>query len=151
VSNLDFSDRPDIRRFKRKCEEQRKLAERYPAYDSRMGMVEEYGWRLGPWSLRFCLETWKRPVWHGSAAIFEEVGAETVVPSKWGSQVVEIPQDALLATTSWVPEHYQQARFILAQIFGPILRPGDQQQGALETVALWGLHWHVKHEGGLKH
>ena len=147
MSNLDFADRYDIRRFKKRCEDQRRIAEKWPAYDPRMGMVEEYRWRLGPWAVCFMLETWKRPTWHGSAAILEEIAQQTVVPSKWGSALVEIPQDALLATASWVPEHYEQARFILAEVFGPILRPGDDQQEALETVGLWGLHWHLKYEG----
>lgn len=147
MSNLDFADRWDIERFRKKCVDQRKIAQRWPAYDRRMASVEEYGWRLGPWTVRFMLETWKKPVWHGSAAVIEQVGYQTVVPSKWGSELIEIPQDALLATKSWEPEHFQQARYILAEVFGPILRPGDKTQEALETLALWAMHWHVPYEG----
>ena len=144
ATNLDFVARWDLDRFKKKCEDQRKLAEKWPAYDKRMAFVEDYRWQMGPWALAFMLETWgKEPVWHGSAAVVELVG-HTTVDHKLR---MEVPQEALLATTSWDPEHFRQARYILAEVFGPILRPGDKHQPALETKALWALHHHVKHEG----
>lgn len=147
MNNLNFSDRMDVRRFKKKCEDQRRIAEKWPAYDRRMAAVEEYCWTMGPWRLIFMLETWSKPVWHGSASVQEEIGTQTIVQSKWGSEAVEIPQDALLATQSWHPEHFEQARFILAEVFGPILRPGDDHQRALETVGLMALHHQVPYEG----
>jgi hypothetical protein len=74
--SLDFADRLDIDTFKKKCEDQRKIAKRWPAYDIRMATVEDYAWLLGPWSLRFMLEVWKAPfMWHGSVA----------TPPRWAS------------------------------------------------------------------
>ena len=143
MSDLSFVDQWDIARFKKKCVDQRRIAEQWPAYDRNMALVDEYRWRLGPWALSFMLEVWAEPVWHGSAAILETIGYTTVDP-KWRT---EIPQDALLSINSWVPEHFEQARFILAEIFGPILKPGDQHQPALETKGVMALHWHVKYEG----
>ena len=143
--NLDFADRLDIDTFKAKCRDQREIARRWPAYDPRMVGVEEFGWRLGPWSLRFALEIWGEPRWHGSAAVLEEIGSETLDIGNGAK--VDVPQDALLAVSSWSPEHFEQARFILAETFGPILRPHDKFQPALETMGLWCMHWQIPYEG----
>lgn len=143
--SLDFADRADIRRWKKTCEDHRKIAERWPAYDRRMINVEEYKMELGPWRLVFCLEIWNKPMWHGSASIQEQIAYETVTgPS---GEKLEVPQDALLAISSWVPEHYEQARFILAEMFGPILRSGDKHQPAQEFIGLFTLQWRVPYEG----
>jgi hypothetical protein len=144
ATGLDFAGSWDIQAFRRKCAKQRKLATRYPAYDKNMAFVEEYRWRMGPWSLCFQLESWRQPaVWHGSAAVMEQIGYETL--DLEGR--IEVPQDALLATSSWSPEHFEQARYILATIFGPLIRPGDDHQDALESTGLWALHVHLKYEG----
>lgn len=151
--NLSFIARWDSDKFKAKCRDQRRIAERWPAYDKRMGTVEEYACQLGPWHLVFLLEVWDEPaMWHGSAAILEQIGTQSVKfeQNNWGFKagtIAEIPQDALLSIQSWVPEHFEQARFILAEVFGPILRPGDDHQQAEETTGLWALHWRVKYEG----
>lgn len=155
-SNLNFADQYDVANWKAKCEEQRRIAQRWPAYDPRMSTVEDYGWKLGPWSLRLVLEVWKSRrnelgnyVWHGSVACIDQIGYETVTINEGmhkGTKF-EIPQDALLAVKSWEPEHFQQARYILAEMFGPILRPGDDHQQAVETLGLFTMQWRVKYEG----
>lgn len=149
-NNLNFHGRADRRRFERICEDQRRIALRYPAYDRRMSGVEEYGTKIGPWSLRLLLETWTKPYWwHASAACFHQVGYETV-PFDLGPLAgarVEVPQDALIAVQSWEPEHYEQARYIMAQLLGPYLKPGDKFQPAEERRGLWALHWKVRFEG----
>jgi hypothetical protein len=143
--SLDFSNRLDIDTFKKKCREQREIARKYPAYDRRMATCEDYSWKLGPWSLTFCLEVWREPlVWHGSAAIIEQIGYQSV---EWGKTRAEIPQDALLSTSSWVEDHREQARFILGEIMGDILRPGDDRQRALEILGLWAMHHIVEFQG----
>ncbi len=149
-SNLNFFNGADVSRWKEQCEEQRKVALTYPAYDVKMGSVEEYGWKLGPWSLRLVLEIWKRPyMWHGSAACIEHIGYETVTADEgmYKGAKFEIPQDALLATRSWEPEHLQQARYILGELFGSILTPGDKHQLVQETLGLWAMHWRTKYIG----
>lgn len=146
MDNLNFIAKWDIETFKAKCADQRKIAQRYPAYDRRMGTVQEFHWRLGPWSLMFMLEVWKKPYhWHGSAAIMEQIGYETVTGTL--GMKYEVPQDALLATKEWIDEHYEQARFILGEVFGDILRPGDKHQPATEYIGLTAMHWLVPYEG----
>jgi hypothetical protein len=149
-SNLNFHNRADIRRWKQLCEDQRHVALRWPAYDPRMSGVEEYGFRLGPWSLRLVLEIWYKPYfWHASAACFEQIGFETV-PFEAGPMAgakVEVPQDALIAVSSWEPEHFEQARYIMAEMVGPYLTPGDKFQPAEERKGLWALHWRIRYDG----
>jgi hypothetical protein len=146
MRGLNFWDQKDIGKWKERCAEQRKIAETYPAYDLRMSSVDEYGWTLGPWSLRLVLEIWQKPfMWHASAAIVEQIGYESVTLNS--RQKVELPQDALLSVSAWVPEHYEQARFVLAEMLGPALRPNDDSQRAEEYLGLWAMHHRVKYEG----
>lgn len=149
-SNLNFHDRWDLANWKEKCADQRKIAEEWPAYDPKMLGVEEYGWKIGPWSVRLTLDIWKKPyMWHASAAIVEHVAYETVTVNEgiYKGVSMEVPQDALLAVSSWVEEHHQQARFLLNEMLGPILRPDDKQQQALEHDGLWAKQVLVKYEG----
>lgn len=149
-SNLNFVAKWDIANWRQKCEEQRKVALQWPAYDPRMSAVEEYGWKIGPWSVRLCLEIWKKPyVWHASAAIFEHIAYETVAFDKgpMAGAKVEVPQDALLAVSSWVEEHHEQARFLMGEMLGPYLTPGDKHQPAQEFDGLWCKHWSVRYDG----
>lgn len=145
MRGLNFFNNPDIARWKERCAEQRKIAETYPAFDKRMVTVEEYRWTLGPWTIMFMLEIWDKPVWRASVSIQEQIAYETVELENKAK--IEVPQDALLAVSSWVPEHFEQARFILGEVFGPILRPGDDHQKALEFQGLMCLQWIIPFEG----
>lgn len=149
-ANLNFHNRADIRRWQKLCEDQRRIALKWPAYDPRMSGVEEYGFRLGPWSLRLLLEIWAKSYWwHASAACIHQVGYETV-PFDSGPLAgsrVEVPQDALIAVQSWEPEHFEQARYLMAEMVGPYLKAGDKFQPAEERRGLWALHWKIKYEG----
>lgn len=60
---------------------------------------------------------------------------------------MEIPQDALLAVKSWHPEHFEQARFLMAEMLGPYLTSGDKHQPAEEHEGLWALHHRVRYDG----
>lgn len=144
-SNLNFRSKRDLSTWKDKCAEQRKIAKQWPAYDKRMITCEEYQFAIGPWHLVFCLEIFSKPAWVGSASIQEEVAYETVTGAH--GEKFEVPQDALLAVSSWHSEHFEQARFILAEVFGDILRPGDKHQPALEKRGLMTLQWVVPYEG----
>lgn len=149
-SNLNFSDRADLSKWKERCADQRKVAETYPAYDKRMITCEEYQWKLGPWHLCLTLNIWKKPfVWNASAAIFEQIAYETVTVNDGPHKglKMEVPQDALLAMSSWVEEHHQQARYILNEMLGPVLRPGDKQQQAVEYDGLFAKQVLVRYEG----
>lgn len=143
---LDFIAKWDVDTWKERCADQRKIAERYPAYDVKMVDCEEYGWKLGPWSLRLTLEIWQKPfVWHASAAIVEQIGWQTVGGSP--EKPMEVPEEALLATSSWIDDHRDQARFILGEMMSGILRAGDKHQPAREFVGLWAMHHTVNYEG----
>jgi len=144
-SNLNFSNRADIKRWKHKCEEQRRIALKWPAFDKRMLTCEEYHFSIGPWQLVFCLEIFDKPMWVGSASIQEQIAYETYTGEH--GERFEVPQDALLSVSSWVPEHFEQARYILAEVFGDILRPGDKFQPAKETEGLFTFQWRVPYEG----
>jgi hypothetical protein len=149
-SNLNFYNDADIATWKERCADQRKIAEEYPAYDPRMALVEEYQFNIGPWRLVFYLEVWgKKPMWHGGASIQEQVAYETVTITEgmYAGTKMEVPQDALLAVSSWMPEHFEQARYILAEVFGPILKPGDKFQPAEETRGLFTLQWRTPYRG----
>lgn len=149
-SNLNFVDKFDLANWREKCADQRKIALTCPAFDPRMSSVQEYGFKIGPWSLRLVLEIWKRPyLWHASAAIVEHVSYETIAVDEgiYKGLKVEVPQDALLAVSSWVDEHFQQARFLMAEMMGEYLRPGDKHQPAEEHVGLWALHWRIPFDG----
>lgn len=140
MSNLDFVANWDLEGFKRQCVEQRALALRYPAYDKGMAQVEEYHWRLGDWSLGFMLETWGDPLWHGSAAVLD-------VPYKTDPTLrLEVPKPQPLFIDDWDADHFAQARFLLAEMFGPIIRPGDNSQRAQEALGALAMHWYVRHD-----
>lgn len=143
--SLDFWDSRDLSSWKKMAEDHRSIARRWPAYDKRMCMVEDYWFKLGPWRVCFLLEIWDKPLWVGSISIQEQIGYETVELEN--KQKIEVPQDALLAVSSWSPEHFEQARFILGEVFGNILRPGDQHQPALEFRGLMTFEWRVPYEG----
>ena len=150
MTNLDFANRADIKRWKQKCEDQRRIAVKWPAFDPRMCLVEEYGWTLGPWQLRLTLEIWQKPyMWHGSAAIIEQIGLETATATEgqFKGMKYEIPQDALLARSSWHPEHEAQAMFILNGMFGDLIRAGDDSQQVQVFDGLWARHLRFKYEG----
>jgi len=142
---LDFVARWDIANWKRMCADHRAIAERWPAYDKRMVGVEDYWFKLGPWRICFMLEIWDKPLWVGSVSIQEQIGYESVGLENGGR--IEVPQDAMLAISSWVPEHFEQARFILGELFGPILRPGDDHQPAMEFQGLMTFQHRVPYEG----
>jgi hypothetical protein len=145
-SNLNFHNRADIKRWKHQCAEQRRIALTWPAYDRGMLMVEEYGWKLGPWSLRLVLEIWQKPYfWHASAACFEQIAFETVTGPN--GERFEVPQDALLKRDSWEPEHVEQADFILNEILGEFTRADDNSQQILIFDGLWARHMKLKFEG----
>ena len=144
-SNLNFHDRADIAKWREKCADQLKIAQTYPCYDVRMCEVEQFGFKIGPWSLRLTLEIFEKPyMWHGSAAVIEQIGYETV-HSKMGD--LGIPQDALLSRSSWHPEHEQQADFLLNGMFGDLIRAGDNSQQILVFDGLWGRHIKFRYEG----
>lgn len=143
--SLDFLDGLDLSRWKQMCAEHRLIAERWPAYDRAMVTVEDYWFKLGPWRIGFCLEIWAKPMWVGSTSIQEQIGYETVELTN--KQKIEVPQDALLSISSWTPEHFEQARFILGETFGPILRPNDPHQAALEFSGLMTFQWRVPFQG----
>ncbi len=142
---LDFLDKHDLGNWRQMCADHRAIAERWPAYDRRMVSVEDYWFKLGPWRIGFCLEIWNKPIWVGSVSIQEQIGYETVELNNKAR--IEVPQDALLSISSWVPEHFEQARFILGELFGPILRPNDPHQAALEFSGLMTFQWRVPYEG----
>lgn len=142
---LDFLDGGDIANWKQMAEDHRKIAEEYPAFSRAMVNVEDYWFKLGPWRIGFMLEIWSAPMWVGSASIQEQIAFETVEMEN--GQKIEVPQDALLAVSSWTPEHFEQARFILGEVFGPILRPADDHQPALEFRGLMTMQWRVPFEG----
>ena len=145
-SNLNFHNRADIRRWKDKCAEQRRIALKWPPYDERMSSVEEYGWTLGPWSLRLVLEIWQKPyMWHASVACVEEISLETIKMENGGT--FDVPQDALLARQSWHPEHVEQADFILNEMLGDLIRANDNSQQVLVYDGLWARHHKLKYEG----
>jgi hypothetical protein len=149
-SNLNFSNKYDIATWKEKCAEQRKIALMYPAYDLRMSGVEEYGWTIGPWSVRLVLEVWKKPyLWHASAAIIEHIGYETVTVNDglYRGSHLEVPQDALLSIASWHLEHHEQSRFLMAEMLGEYLKAGDKHQPAEERDGLWCKHWRLRYDG----
>lgn len=143
--NLSFRSKRDVAAWKEKCAEQRAIALKWPAYDKRMCNVEEYGWMLGPWSLRCVLEVFRpQPVWHASVACFERIAYETI---KAGEMEIEVPQDALAARQTWVPEHVEQADFILNGILGDLIRADDASQQVLVVDGLWARHHILKYEG----
>ena len=53
----------------------------------------------------------------------------------------------MLALRSWERIHFEQARYILAECLGPLLRPGDSHQQAKETRGTVSLHWELPFEG----
>lgn len=142
MSDLSFSAQWDLETFKNQCELQRSIAAASPIVTKQRNRLGKYRWRLGPWRLCFVLETWVDPLWHGSVYVYEEVGYKTVDHKLR----LEMPEDKALFTDDWTPRHFEQARFLLAEMFGPIIRPGKDQQ-VLESVALLGLHWHTRFEG----
>lgn len=149
-SNLNFYDRADRRRWARICHDQRRIAKKWPAYHWRMAMCQDYYRQLGPWRMQFMLVTFTfKPEWRGSVLLFEETAYKSVVLAKGplvGSKV-EMPQDEPLPLKDWDNEHWEQARFILSELFSDIIRPGDNNQRCLEVSQPMTLVWVVPYEG----
>lgn len=144
--NLSFHNRADIKRWRDICAEQRRVALRWPAYDPRMSSIEEYGFRLGPWSLRLVLEIWKKPyLWHASAACIHHIGYETFHGER--GETFEIPKDELIERAKWLPEHVEQADFLLNGIIGDLIRAEDNSQQVSIYDALYARHLTLKYEG----
>lgn len=148
ATNLSFLDKYDLARFMTICEDMRKVAGTWPAFDEAMKFVEDYRRKIGPWIITFYLKIWDdKPMWVGKANVIEQVGWRT----EEGDMGVkfEVPQDGFLMLESWEPEHFDQARYILSSVFGPILRPGDEHQPAAETKGPFCLWWEVPYEGDM--
>lgn len=141
-ANLNFHNRADIRRWQRICEEQREIALKWPAFDPGMIGVEEYRFILGPWRLCMLLEIWQKPyLWHTTACCVHQVGFQTV------GLKLEVPEDRLIGIREWLPEHFEQARFLMAHMLGPYLRSGDKFQQVQESQDPIELHWRLRYEG----
>ena len=142
MSNLDFIAQWDIDEFKTRCVTQREFAERHPAYTKTMWRDRNYHWSVGGWGCCFMLETWGEvPLWHGSVSILED--NYQTIDCKLR---LEVPRARLLPTCDWDRDHFDQARFLLAEMFGPIIRPNDNSQRAMDTTGLYGLHWTVDYD-----
>ena len=61
-----------------------------------------------------------------------------------------VPKPRILFTRDWDRDHKAQARFLLAEMFGPILKPGDKYQQADETLDDLEMHWTVSYTCSLK-
>jgi len=153
MSNLDFIADWDVEAFKADCIAHRLLADAWPVTDTRMVQNRDYHWKVGRWRLTFMQDAWpevvskwKSGVWHGSASVYDEVGHRTLIEVK--KQRIEAPYDKWLSTDEWEPHHFDEARFLLATMFGPIIRPKDNSQRAVETRAFKALHWQVPVDGG---
>lgn len=119
------------------CKAQRQMAQAFPCYVPLMVFEDRFQWQYTDrWVIKFVLETWCAPArWHGSIVLFEDVPN---TENQYG-----LPQKAHLPPSQWTPEHFQEARALLADVFGPILRPGDNSQKALDYTGPDCLHWVV--------
>ena len=145
-SNLNFLDRADRRRWAKACEDARKVARTWPAYNVKMILCQEYARYLGPWRIIFCLQTFMpKPSWMGSASIVEHVADKRIVipDGKYKGGYFDAPDDEYLPLKQWEKEHFEQAEFLLAEMFGELIRPGDNSQrcdrAELDHVLLWAV------------
>ena len=123
--------------WKAHCARQRDIARFAPCYAPIQCVHPRYRWtREGRWHLTFTLETWcAPPVWHATVVLLEDLkGTE----NKWG-----MPEQGLLATSVWDIAQWDEARHLLADAMGEILRPNDDSQQAEEVVGLFGTHWRI--------
>lgn len=103
----------EIAKWKETCKRQRDLARRHPCYDPRMSMLDDYGVRLGPWSLQLTYETFlKPPMWHASISLIKQIGDELVYGTD-GVPLFEVPKEGVLAIDDWTQEDYSEARDLL--------------------------------------
>jgi hypothetical protein len=124
MQNLNEEERA---RWKETCRIQRDIARRHPAYDPRMLSLADYHCQLGPWHLVLTHDTFLTPSqWHGSVSFMKDIGDETVY-GKDGQPIFEVPQQGMLAVTSWAREEYDTARDLLGQLFGPLIHHQDQR------------------------
>lgn len=123
--------------WKAKCQQQRTIARFAPCYTPVACLDPCYRWsREGRWHLSLTLETWcAPPVWHATAALLEDLKHSD---NEWG-----MPEQGLLATQVWDTEQQEQARHLLADAMGEILRPNDESQQAEEIKGLFCLHWRI--------
>lgn len=105
---------------------------------------------LGPWRAIFLLATYlPKSEWQGSVSLLEQVGYKRVIipDGKFKGGWFDRPDDEYLPLKQWEREHWEQARFILAELFGDIIRPGDNSQRAVEVDSENVLAWRVPYEG----
>ncbi len=135
--HLDATTPPE-QQWKAECAQHRIIAQLAPCYTPIACVHPRYRWSWGErWHLTLTLETWSDPpVWHTTAALLEDlIGSE----NEWG-----MPEQGLLATQAWDVTQWEEARHLLADALGEILRPNDDSQEAEEIKGLFGLHWRIK-------
>lgn len=128
------------------CERLRAIARQNPSMSPDDALRTQHSQKVGPYNIWFSLELWPRtPVWHGSVSILEKIGEQDVKLALGGEEsVVQVPEEGILSVSHWTEQHYQAARDLLGDVFGPILRPRDDSQQVLEQKGNFGLHWVLK-------
>jgi hypothetical protein len=125
--------------FKRRCERQREVARTAPCYHPGMAVMDCYEFALGPWTMRLTLDRFITPsTWHGSISYMQEIGSHQVRDEQ-GHVLFDAPEEGMMRAEQWDNDIYQNARDLMGDLFGPLIR-GEHQQ-VMEARLGFCLHW----------
>lgn len=143
MENFEFQS-GDADKLKELCNSARKAAKSHPCLTPIDVGDERFEFRFGSWFCRICVDAFKKPrTWHASASVLEVVGEQ---PQQLASGIiVNLPQEAMLATESWKPEHFKQARYLLGELFAPLIV--GEKQVVHEQTGLFALHYITEYRG----
>lgn len=124
------------------CQRQRLVARAAPCLTNGDKQLPQYYFRHldtdREWSLSMTLEvSTSGLVWHGCASVLQDVPT--------GGPFAAVEQ-RLLPLQLWTKEHFTDARAILADLFGELIRPNDNSQEAHELRAWVVLHWFIPYD-----
>jgi hypothetical protein len=120
-------NREEIAKWKETCKRQRDIARCNPCTEIPMTILDDFGVRLGPWSLRLFLAAYmKPPMWQGSVCLIKTIGDELVYGAD-GVPIFEVPKEGIVCVDDWTQEDYSEARDLLGDLFGPLINHPDQK------------------------
>lgn len=120
------------------CQRQRIIARTCLCADAAQSLDPQYTVRHHmedqEWAVGLTLELINfQPVWHGWVSVLQDLPMQR---GTWGA-----PERRYLPTHLWQREHFDNARDLLGDVFGPLIRPKDDQQEAHESKGNTSLHW----------
>ena len=131
----------------RKCEQQRKIAQTALCTHPKLAYLPCYRWQQVSfenqhklWSFCLVLETFTRPYqWHVSISVIADIPS---TENEFG-----LPEQGSPFTEHWSDDDRKEAREMISEVLGSLLRHSDDSQIVMVQQGLSALHFMVAYEG----